>query len=143
MILADLGADVVKVERMDGGDDARAMGPHGGEWGAYYVPINRGKRSIAVDVTKDAGREIVFRLASGSDVFVETFRGGKAAKLGLDEPAIRARKADIIYASLSAYGQRGPDYFKPGYDAILQARTGIVRNRDADSAWMHRSLRAG
>jgi crotonobetainyl-CoA:carnitine CoA-transferase CaiB-like acyl-CoA transferase len=126
MILADLGADVVKVERMDGGDDARAMGPHGGEWGAYYVPINRGKRSIAVDVTKDAGREIVFRLASGSDVFVENFRGGKAAKLGLDEPAIRARKADIIYASLSAYGQRGPDYFKPGYDAILQARTGIV-----------------
>jgi crotonobetainyl-CoA:carnitine CoA-transferase CaiB-like acyl-CoA transferase len=126
MILADLGADVIKVERMDGGDDARAMGPHGGEWGAYYVPINRGKRSIAVDVTKPAGREIVFRLAGGSDVFVENFRGGKAAKLGLDEAAIRERKADIIYASLSAYGQRGPDYFKPGYDAILQARTGIV-----------------
>lgn len=126
MILADLGADVIKVERMDGGDDARAMGPHGGEWGAYYVPINRGKRSIAVDVTKAAGREIVFRLASGSDVFVENFRGGKAVKLGLDEAAIRARKSDIIYASLSAYGQRGPDYFKPGYDAILQARTGIV-----------------
>ena len=126
MILADLGADVIKVERMDGGDDARAMGPHGGEWGAYYVPINRGKRSIAVDVTKAAGREIVFRLAAGSDVFVENFRGGKAAKLGLDEQAIRAHKPDIIYASLSAYGQRGPDYFKPGYDAILQARTGIV-----------------
>ena len=126
MILADLGADVIKVERMDGGDDARAMGPHGGEWGAYYVPINRGKRSIAVDVTKSAGREIVFRLAAGSDVFVENFRGGKAAKLGLDEEAIRAHKPDIIYASLSAYGQRGPDYFKPGYDAILQARTGIV-----------------
>lgn len=126
MILADLGADVIKVERMDGGDDARAMGPHGGEWGAYYVPINRGKRSIAVDVTKPAGREIVFRLAAASDVFVENFRGGKATKLGLDEAAIRAHKADIIYASLSAYGQRGPDYFKPGYDAILQARTGIV-----------------
>ncbi len=126
MILADLGADVIKVERMDGGDDARAMGPHGGEWGAYYVPINRGKRSIAVDVTKPAGREIVFRLAAGCDVFVENFRGGKAAKLGLDEAAIRAHKPDIIYASLSAYGQRGPDYFKPGYDAILQARTGIV-----------------
>ncbi len=126
MILADLGADVMKVERMDGGDDARAMGPHGGEWGAYYVPINRGKRSIAVDVTKPAGREIVFRLAASSDVFVENFRGGKAQKLGLDEAALRAHKPDIIYASLSAYGQRGPDYFKPGYDAILQARTGIV-----------------
>lgn len=126
MILADLGADIIKVERMEGGDDARNMGPHCGEWGAYFVPINRGKRSIAIDVTKPAGREIVFRLAIGSDVFVENFRGGTAAKLGLDEAAIRARNPEIIYASLSAYGQRGPDYLKPGYDAILQARTGIV-----------------
>jgi crotonobetainyl-CoA:carnitine CoA-transferase CaiB-like acyl-CoA transferase len=126
MILADLGADIIKVERMEGGDDARNMGPHCGPWGAYFVPINRGKRSIAIDVTKPAGREIVFRLAAASDVFVENFRGGTAAKLGLDEAAIRARQPDIIYASLSAYGQRGPDYLKPGYDAILQARTGIV-----------------
>lgn len=126
MILADLGADIIKVERMDGGDDARNMGPHCGSWGAYFVPINRGKRSIAIDITKPAGREIVFRLAEGSEVFIENFRGGKAAALGLDEAAIRARKPDIIYASLSAYGQRGPDYLKPGYDAILQARTGIV-----------------
>jgi crotonobetainyl-CoA:carnitine CoA-transferase CaiB-like acyl-CoA transferase len=126
MILADLGADIIKVERIDGGDDARNMGPHRGSWGAYFVPINRGKRSIAVDVTKAAGREIVYRLASSCDVFLENFRGGKAAKLGLDEAAIRARKPDIIYASLSAYGQRGPDFLKPGYDAILQARTGIV-----------------
>jgi crotonobetainyl-CoA:carnitine CoA-transferase CaiB-like acyl-CoA transferase len=126
MILADLGADIIKVERIDGGDDARNMGPHRGPWGAYFVPINRGKRSIAVDITKPAGREAVYRLASGCDVFVENFRGGTAAKLGMDETAIRARKPDIIYASLSAYGQRGPDYLKPGYDAILQARTGIV-----------------
>ena len=126
MILADLGADIIKVERMEGGDDARNMGPHCGPWGAYFVPINRGKRSIAINVTKPAGREIVFRLAAASDIFVENFRGGTAAKLGLDEAAIRARQPDIIYASLSAYGQRGPDYLKPGYDAILQARTGIV-----------------
>ena len=126
MILADLGADIIKVERMEGGDDARNMGPHCGPWGAYFVPINRGKRSIAIDVTKPAGREIVFRLAATSDIFVENFRGGTASKLGLDEAAIRARQPDIIYASLSAYGQRGPDYLKPGYDAILQARTGIV-----------------
>jgi crotonobetainyl-CoA:carnitine CoA-transferase CaiB-like acyl-CoA transferase len=126
MILADLGADIIKVERIDGGDDARNMGPHRGPWGAYFVPINRGKRSIAIDITNPAGREVVFRLASGCDIFLENFRGGKAAALGLDEPAIRARQPDIIYASLSAYGQRGPDYSKPGYDAILQARTGIV-----------------
>jgi crotonobetainyl-CoA:carnitine CoA-transferase CaiB-like acyl-CoA transferase len=126
MILADLGAEVIKVERIDGGDDARDMGPHRGPWGAYFVPINRGKRSIAVDVTKTAGREIVLRLARSCDVFIENFRGGKAAKLGLDEAAVRACKPDIIYASLSAYGPRGPDFTKPGYDAILQARTGIV-----------------
>jgi hypothetical protein len=62
MILADLGADIIKVERIDGGDDARNMGPHRGEWGAYFVPLNRGKRSIAIDITKPGGREIVLRL---------------------------------------------------------------------------------
>lgn len=126
MILADLGADVIKVERMDGGDDARDMGPHRGPWGAYFVPINRGKRSIALDITKPAGREAVLRLAATCEVFVENFRGGKATKLGLDENAIRAVRPDVIYASLSAYGPAGPDFTKPGYDAILQARTGIV-----------------
>ncbi|HUA21364.1 MAG TPA: CoA transferase [Bryobacteraceae bacterium] len=126
MVLADLGADVIKVERIDGGDDGRSMGPHRGPWGAFFVPLNRGKRSIAIDVTKPAGRDIILRLASTCDVFVENFRGGKAAALGLDESAIRARKPDIIYASLTAYGARGPDYTKPGYDALAQARSGIV-----------------
>ncbi|HYL72973.1 MAG TPA: CoA transferase [Bryobacteraceae bacterium] len=126
MILADLGADVIKLERMDGGDDSRDMGPHRGPWGAYFVPINRGKRSIALDITKPAGRETVLRLAKTCDVFIENFRGGKAAGLGLDEAAVRAHKPDIVYASLSAYGPVGPDFSKPGYDAILQARTGIV-----------------
>jgi crotonobetainyl-CoA:carnitine CoA-transferase CaiB-like acyl-CoA transferase len=134
MILADLGADIIKVERIDGGDDARDMGPHRGQWGAYFIPINRGKRSITIDVTKPAGRETVLRLAQSCDVFIENFRVGKAAALGLDEAAIRARKPDVIYASLSAYGSSGPDCGKPGYDAILQARTGIVSvtgpNRD-------------
>ncbi len=126
MILSDLGADVIKVERIGGGEDGRAMGPHRGEWGAYFVALNRGKRSITLDLAKPEGREVVLRLASGCDVFLENFRGGKAKALGLDEPAIRARKPDIIYASLSAYGASGPDYTKPGYDAVLQARTGIM-----------------
>ena len=126
MILADLGADIVKVERIDAGDDARGMPPHRGPWGAYYVPINRGKRSISLDLRNPAGRDVVLKLAETCDVCVENFRGGKAAELGLDEPAIRARKPDIIYASLTAYGSRGPDYSKPGYDAILQARSGIM-----------------
>ncbi len=126
MILSDLGADVIKVERVGGGDDGRAMGPHRGEWGAYFVALNRGKRSIALDLAKPEGREAVLRLASGCDVFLENFRGGKAAALGLDEASVRARKPEIIYASLSAYGPSGPDYTKPGYDAVLQGRTGIM-----------------
>jgi crotonobetainyl-CoA:carnitine CoA-transferase CaiB-like acyl-CoA transferase len=126
MILADLGAEIIKVERIDGGDDARGMPPHRGTWGAYFIPINRGKRSISLDLRNPAGRDVVLKLAESCDVCVENFRGGKAAELGLDEPAIRARKPDIIYASLSAYGSRGPDYTKPGYDAILQARSGIM-----------------
>jgi crotonobetainyl-CoA:carnitine CoA-transferase CaiB-like acyl-CoA transferase len=126
MILADLGAEVIKIERIDGGDDARHMGPHLGHWGAFFVPINRGKRSIAADISKPAGRELVLRLARGSDVFIENFRGGKMAALGLDEAAVREANPRIIYASLSAYGSRGPDALKPGYDALVQARTGIV-----------------
>ncbi len=126
MILADLGADVIKVERPITGEDARAMGPHRGAWGAYFTALNRGKRSIGLDITKPEGREAVLRIAETCDVFLENFRGGKAAKLGLDEAAVRARKPDIIYASLSGYGPTGPDYSRPGYDAILQARTGIM-----------------
>jgi crotonobetainyl-CoA:carnitine CoA-transferase CaiB-like acyl-CoA transferase len=126
MILADLGADVIKIERIDGGDDARHMGPHLGHWGAFFVPINRGKRSIAADISKLEGRELVLRLARASDVFIENFRGGKMEALGLDETSVRAANPRIIYASLSAYGSRGPDRLKPGYDALVQARTGIV-----------------
>ena len=126
MILADLGADVIKVERPGSGEDGRAMGPHRGPWGAYFTALNRGKRSIAIDIRKPAGRETVLRIAATCDVLLENFRGGKAAALGLDESTVRARRPDIIYASLSAYGPGGPDYTRPGYDAILQARTGIM-----------------
>lgn len=126
MILADLGADVIKVERPAIGEDGRAMGPHRGAFGAYFTALNRGKRSIGIDITKPAGREAVLRLASTCDVFLENFRGGKAAALGFDEASVRSRRPNVIYASLSAYGPSGPDYARPGYDAILQARTGIM-----------------
>lgn len=126
MILADLGADILKVERIGSGEDGRAMGPHRGPWGAYFAALNRGKRSVCVDITKPAGRETVLRIATTCDVFLENYRGGKAAALGFDEASVRARKPDVIYASLSAYGPSGPDYARPGYDAVLQARTGIM-----------------
>ena len=140
MVLAALGADVIKVERIDGGDDARHMGPHLGDWGAFFVPLNRGKRSIAVDIAKPAGRDLILRLAGTSDVFIENFRGGKMAALGLDEHAVRAQNPRIIYSSLSAYGGRGPDYLKSGYDALVQARSGIVSVTGVDS---HSPIRAG
>jgi crotonobetainyl-CoA:carnitine CoA-transferase CaiB-like acyl-CoA transferase len=136
MILADLGADVIKVERIDGGDDARGMPPHRGPWGSYFVPVNRGKRSISLDLRKPDAREVVLKIAERCDVCVENFRGGKAKELGLDEPAIRSHKPDIIYASLSAYGQLGPDSNKPGYDAILQARSGIMSVTGVDDTPM-------
>ena len=126
MILADLGADVIKVERPGRGEDGRLMGPHRGPWGAYFTALNRGKRSIAIDIRSSAGREAVLRIAATCDVFLENFRGGKSAEFGLDETAVRTQKPDIIYASLSAYGAGGPDYTRPGYDAVLQARTGIM-----------------
>jgi crotonobetainyl-CoA:carnitine CoA-transferase CaiB-like acyl-CoA transferase len=126
MILAGLGADVVKIERCGSGDDARSMPPHRGQLGAYFAAINRGKRSLALDLGAPEGRQIVLHLARESDVFIENFRGGKAESLGLGETAVRAENATIVYASLSAYGPRGPDFDKPGYDALGQARTGVI-----------------
>ncbi len=126
MILADLGADVIQVEHPEEGNPMRAMGPHKGEWGAYLVAVNRGKRSLALDVSQPEGRDLILRLVKGCDVLVENFVGWKATKLGLDENAVRAARPDILYVSLSSYGSRGPDHEKSGHDALLQARTGIL-----------------
>ncbi len=126
MILAGLGAEVIKVERPDLGDDARRMAPVDGAGNsAYFLAINRGKKSVVVDLATPEGVALVKRLASRCDVFIENFRGGKAETMGLGEAAIRAVRPGIVYASLSAFGPRGPDFQKPGYDALVQARTGI------------------
>src|SRR5580700_3493012 len=109
LTLASLGADVIKVERMDGGDDSRHMGPHLGYWSSHFVPLNRGKRSLAVDITKPAGRDMILRLARKTDVFIENLRGGKMDALGLGEEAIRNCNPKVIYASLTAFGSHGPD----------------------------------
>ena len=126
LILGYLGAEVIKIERVDGGDDSRHMGPHLGEWGSAFVPLNRGKRSIAVDITTPAGRDVVLRLARTCDVIVENMRGEKLAALGLDEATLRAANPGLVYASLSAFGNRGPDSRRPGYEALLQGRSGIM-----------------
>jgi crotonobetainyl-CoA:carnitine CoA-transferase CaiB-like acyl-CoA transferase len=125
MILAALGADVIKIERPGTGDDARRMAPISQQGAAYFIAINRGKRSVALDLSRPEGVATALRLASTCDVFIENFRGGKAEAMGLGESAIRGVRDGIVYASLSAFGPRGPDFEKPGYDALVQARTGI------------------
>jgi crotonobetainyl-CoA:carnitine CoA-transferase CaiB-like acyl-CoA transferase len=127
MILADLGAEVIKLENPIGGDDTREWAPpYQGDQSAYFLSINRNKRGIAVDLKNDAGREIAVRLADGADVLVENFRPGAAARLGLGYPELSGRNPRLVYASISGYGQTGPDAELPGYDAIAQALGGVV-----------------
>jgi CoA:oxalate CoA-transferase len=125
-ILADLGAEVVKVESPEG-DSSRAIPPYFvGDDSAYYLGINRNKRSIAVDMKQPAGLELVKRLVAQSDVVVENFRPGVAARIGLDIAAFCAADARLIWASISGFGQTGPWRDQPAYDMIVQALSGVM-----------------
>jgi len=135
--LADLGAEIIKIENPDGGDDTRkGAGPRfGGPKGEshFFATFNRGKRSVALDFTKPEGREVVHRLLAGADVLVENFRPGVLAKYGLDHASLKDRYPKLIYLSISAYGQTGPLADRPGYDPVLQAESGMMAvNGDAD-----------
>jgi crotonobetainyl-CoA:carnitine CoA-transferase CaiB-like acyl-CoA transferase len=127
MTLADLGADVIKVEDARRGDDTRAWGPpfQGGE-AAYFLSVNRNKRSLAVDLKNPAYRDAVCRLAAEADVVVENFRPGTATRLGLGYAQVAATNPAVVFASISGYGQTGPLREEPGYDAIAQALSGIM-----------------
>jgi formyl-CoA transferase/CoA:oxalate CoA-transferase len=127
MILGDLGADVVKVEDVWFGDDTRRWGPpfHGDD-AAYFLSINRSKRGLSVNLKTQEGQQIVQRLAAGSDVFMENFRPGTAARLGLGYSELSRENPRLIYASISGYGQTGPDAGLPGYDAVAQAVSGMM-----------------
>ncbi|MDI3328006.1 MAG: CoA transferase [Alicyclobacillaceae bacterium] len=127
MILGDLGADVVKVEAPRGGDETRAWGPpFAGKVSAYYLCANRNKRSIAVDLKTPEGREIVRRLAAASDVVIENFRPGKAEELGVGYAQLKAIRPDLVYCSISGFGQTGPYRHLPGYDFVVQAMSGLM-----------------
>jgi crotonobetainyl-CoA:carnitine CoA-transferase CaiB-like acyl-CoA transferase len=127
LVLADLGADVVKVEDTRGGDDTRSWGPpFHGEDAAYFLSVNRNKRGIAVDLKDPECRAAVQRLAHTADVVVENFRPGTAARLGLGYAEISAANPRVVYASISGYGQTGPLKDEPGYDAIAQALSGVM-----------------
>ena len=126
MILADQGADVVKVEAPLRSDHARRAGYGQRHFSAAFVNNNRNKRSIAVDAKTAAGREVVLDLAAAADVFVQNFRPGVMARLGLDYDDVRAVAPNIVYVSLSGWGEAGPFAHKPVYDPIIQALSGLA-----------------
>lgn len=127
MILADLGAEVIKIEDTKDGDDTRQWGPpFQGTEAAYFLAANRNKRGISVDLKTEQGREFVLRLADRADVVVENFRPGTADRLGLGYRDLSARNPRVVYASISGYGQTGPWAGRPGYDAIAQAQSGMM-----------------
>ena len=125
MILADLGAEVIKVEKLSG-DEARKMEPRLQDDGVYFLNINRQKKSITLNVKDPTDLEALYTLIKTADVFVENYRLGVAQKLGVDYDTLKNLNSMLIYCSLSAYGQHGPKKMYPGYDAIMQAETGIM-----------------
>ncbi|TLF52421.1 CaiB/BaiF CoA transferase family protein [Nocardia cyriacigeorgica] len=124
-LLADAGADVVKVEAV-AGEDARHLGPFRDGESIYFTVLNRGKRSIALDLKSADGRDALLRLIEDADVVVENFRPGVTTRLGVDYAAARARNPRIVYASISGFGQHGPMSGAAAYDLVVQALSGIM-----------------
>jgi len=125
MLLADLGADVVKVERPETGDDTRGWGPPFVQGdAAYFLSLNRNKRSVTLDLSTDEGRSAARRLAVASDVVVENFRPGLMQRFGLDYETLSAERPHLVYCSLTAFGDRAGS--RPGYDIIVQALSGLM-----------------
>lgn len=125
--LADMGAEVIKVEPVEGGDETRGWPPFRAPGlGAVFLSANRGKRSLALDLKSEAGRAIAHRLARTADVAIESFGTGVAERLGIDEASLRAVNPGLVYCSISGFGRDGPMANAPGYDVILQAFSGIM-----------------
>ncbi len=126
MALADLGADVIKIEHPERGDDTRHWGPPfaGGE-SAYFLAVNRNKRSIGVDLKSEEGLERIKRLAADADVVIENWKRGALEGMGLGYEALKKANPDLIYCSITGFGP-GPDEDRPGYDFLVQARAGIM-----------------
>ena len=125
-LLANLGADVIKVEDPDAGDYLRAVPPFVGGTSYPFLMVNRGKRSVVLDLRKREGREVLYRLAKRADVFVEQFRPSTVRRLGIDYPRIRRANPRIVYCSFGGYGRTGPYADKPGHDLNFEAKAGIL-----------------
>jgi crotonobetainyl-CoA:carnitine CoA-transferase CaiB-like acyl-CoA transferase len=142
--LAQIGADVIKVEVPGSGDLARQLGAdpalNARQMGASFLAQNAGKRSVTIDLKRDAGREVFLRLLAGADVLLENFRPGVMQRLGLDYPRLKPLKPDLVYCAISGFGQDGPLRENPAYDQIVQGLAGVMSiTGDAASA----PLRAG
>src|SRR5687767_10774034 len=127
MVLADLGADVVKVERPEGGDETRSWGPPfaGGE-AAYYLSVNRSKRSCALDLSQPEGRELALELCARADIVVENFKVGGADKLGVGYAQVCERNPRVVYCSITGFGSEREPAGRPGYDFVAQAESGLM-----------------
>jgi crotonobetainyl-CoA:carnitine CoA-transferase CaiB-like acyl-CoA transferase len=137
-LLADLGARVIKIERPGEGDDMR-RNPHQIEAGredqsTYFARVNAGKESVAVDLSRPEGRDVVLGLARHADVFIENFAPGVVSRLGLDYPAIRGVKSDVVYCSISGFGQTGPWRERPAFAHIINAASGMMALEQGDEA---------
>ncbi len=129
-MLGDLGADVIKIEQPGQGDDTRRWGPpfldDGSRDSAYYLCANRNKRSVAIDMARPEGQALIRKLAERADVVLENFRVGGLAKYGLDYSALKAVKPNLIYCSITGFGQTGPEKDKGGYDFLIQGMSGLM-----------------
>ncbi|MBI4299632.1 MAG: CoA transferase, partial [Chloroflexi bacterium] len=126
MLLADLGAQVVKVERPGDGDPARDLGPRVGDDSAYFISVNRGKKSITLDISGEEGQRLFRTLMPYFDVLVENFVPGTMARFGLDYERLKGLNPRLVYASISGFGQDGPEALRPALDVIVQAIGGIM-----------------
>lgn len=138
MLLAQYGADVIKVEPLEGGDWSRSLGVIYGDHTAYSIIGNVGKRSIALDLKAEAGKAVLWRLLEGADVFCESFRTGVVKRLGFDYATVAARVPRIIYLSVSGFGQQGPLAERPAMDPVLQAYGGLMADNKGEDGLPHR-----
>jgi crotonobetainyl-CoA:carnitine CoA-transferase CaiB-like acyl-CoA transferase len=138
MLLAQHGADVIKVEALGDGDWARTLGTRYGSHTAYSIIGNLGKRSISVDLKTEAGKGVLWRLLKGADVFLEGFRPGVIKHLGFDYQAVAAVEPRLLYLSISGFGQSGPLAERPAMDPVLQAYTGLMNENRGEDGIPHR-----
>ncbi|HOH13524.1 MAG TPA: CoA transferase, partial [Thermotogota bacterium] len=134
MVLADLGAEVIKIERPITGDDSRAYPPFQNQTSAYFVSVNRGKKSVTMNLKDPDAKEVLLRLVEKSDIFIENFKPGVADRLGLSYEELEKVNPRIIYGSSCGYGQTGPYRNKASYDIIIQGMSGMmsITGPDAD-----------